>query len=156
MTRIIRHEGHPREGNGAVVWRKLLPMFHRDHPEVKKWTKQVWLVCLEKYILYKRAIQNHSGGTKVDPSLQDNEKIPYKWIDFIYHVGSSHDCIRSIRSCLIAGGKDPTEGRQTVFFTAVIPMNEQQTDESYDVNHDVNQPREVPYPNEVESVPEYS
>ena len=66
--------------------------FCREHPEVEKWTQQVWLDHLEKgsdkkrcqycldsngYLLYVRAFQGHSGGNKVDPSLQDNADIPY-------------------------------------------------------------------------------
>ena len=64
---------------------------HREHFEVKKWTKQVSLDCLEKgsntnifqycldsngYNQYMRAIQGHSEGNKVDPSQQDNCGIP--------------------------------------------------------------------------------
>ena len=33
------------------------------------------------YILYVRAIQGHSGGNKVDPSLQGNVEIPDSWIE---------------------------------------------------------------------------
>ena len=40
MTRILRHGGYPREEYGAIEWRKQLPMFHRENPEVKKWTRQ--------------------------------------------------------------------------------------------------------------------
>ena len=36
-------------------------------------------------------------------------------------------------SNLIAGGKDTKEGRQTVFFTSVDPVNEPQTYEPHDV-----------------------
>ena len=36
-----------------------------------------------------RAIQGHSGGNKVDPSLPDDVLIPYKWGEYFYHVGSS-------------------------------------------------------------------
>ena len=82
-------------------------MVHREHVEVEKWTKQVWLNCPEKgsnnntfqycldshgYLLHMRAIQGHSGGNKVVPSLQDNVKMPDNWIVFFNHVGSSHDC----------------------------------------------------------------
>ena len=27
MTRLLRHHGYPREGDGAIEWKKLLPMF---------------------------------------------------------------------------------------------------------------------------------
>ena len=46
-----------------------------------------------------------------------------------------------ILSGLIAGGTESEGGRQTVFFTAVDPMNDPLEDEPYDVK----EPREVPY-----------
>ena len=73
-----------------------------------------------------RAIRGHSGGNKVDLALQANVEIPQKWVDKIYHVGSSHDRNSVLRSSLVAGQEDSKEGRQAVFFTAVDPMNEPQ------------------------------
>ena len=63
----------------------------------------------------------------------------YNRIDYICHVGSSQDYNSIVRSRLIAGGKDTKEGRQTVFFTAVDPVNQPQKDEPYDAT------RVVPY-----------
>ena len=55
---------------------------------------------------YMRAIQSHSGETKVDPLFLDIVKIPYMWSEYINHVGSSL-CMHSIiHSGLIAGRKD--------------------------------------------------
>ena len=86
----------------------LLPEFCRGHPDTPKWTNQMWMDCLQRgsdknkiqyyldsngYLLCMRAIQGHSGGNKVDPSLQDTVEIPYDWMGYIYHVGSSHDCM---------------------------------------------------------------
>ena len=117
LTRLTRHPRYPREHDGAIGWRKLLPMFYPDYPEVKRWRLQTWLNHLEKgnnkkilqycresygYILYMRAIQGRSAVNKLDLSLQDNVEIPYNWIDYIYHVGSSHDCNSLIQSGLIA------------------------------------------------------
>ena len=50
--------------------------------------------CLDSngYLLDMRAIQGHSGGNRVDPSLQDNVEIPPIWMKYIHHAGSSHDC----------------------------------------------------------------
>ena len=107
----------------------LVSMVHRENLEVEKWAKQVWLDCFGKgsnknicqccldshgYLLHMRAIQGHSGGNKVDPTLQDNVKIPYNWVDYMYHAVFSHDCSSMIKSCLIAGGKDSKEGRQWI------------------------------------------
>ena len=79
-----------------------------------------------------RAIQGHSGGNTVDPSLLDNVKIPYMWSEYLYHVGSS-----LIHSGSIAGGEDTKEGRQTAFFTAVDRMSDSEEEEY----HDVSKPR---------------
>ena len=51
MTRLLRHEGYPREDVGAIEWRKLIPVCYREHPEVEEW----------------------------NPSLQDDAEIPCKW-----------------------------------------------------------------------------
>ena len=77
----------------------------------------------------------------LEKSLQDSVEILYNWIEHICHVASSHDCNSLIQSGLIAGGKDATEGRQTVLFRAVDPMSEPQKDEPYDVK----KPRMVLY-----------
>ena len=63
------------------------------------------------YVLCMRASQGHSEGNKVDPSLHDSAENPYKWIDYICHVGSCHDCSSIVNSGLIARGKDTKEGR---------------------------------------------
>ena len=97
--------------------------------------------CLNShgFIHYMRAIQGHSGGNIVYPSLLDNVKIPCNRREYIHHVGSCLDLI--IQPGLVAGGK---EGRQAVFFTAVNPMTDSQEDEPYDVT----KPRKVPYKTE--------
>ena len=68
-----------------------------------------------------RALQGHSGGNKVVPSLHDNVETPWNWIDYIYHVVSYHDYNSIVKPCLIAGGKDAKERQQAVFFTTVDP-----------------------------------
>ena len=78
--------------------------------------KKRFQYCLgsDGFLLHMRAIQGLSGGNKVDPSLQENVEIPYNWIEYIYPVGSSHDCQSIILSSLIAGRNDTKERRQTV------------------------------------------
>ena len=91
MSSLLRYQDCPREDDGAIEWRQLLLMFYPDYLEAKKLTKQTCLNHQEKgsnkkilqycfdsygYILYVRAIQGHSGGNKVDPSLQDHVEIP--------------------------------------------------------------------------------
>ena len=57
MTRILRHRGYLREDYGAIEWRKHLPMFHRENPEVKKWTRQQEKMDSKGNILYMRAMR---------------------------------------------------------------------------------------------------
>ena len=83
-----------------------------------------------------RAIQGHSAGNTVGPSLLDNVQIPYMWSEYRYLIGPSLSlCTHSvIHSGLIAGGKDTKEGRQTVFFTALDPMSDEQEEAYQDVS----------------------
>ena len=60
-----------------------------------------------KRFLYFRAIQGHSGGTLVDPSLQDNVLLPDDFAEYIYHIGNAHDM-----HSIIQGGLIPEEKSQ--------------------------------------------
>ena len=73
-------------------------------------------------ILYLRALQGHSGRNLIDPSLQDNVLIPDDFFKYIHHVGCAIKLHSIIDSGLIPGGQNLSK-RQTVFFTAVNPMN---------------------------------
>ena len=88
-----------------------------------------------------RAVQGHSGGTMLIFHCKITWKILFNWIEYIYHIGSSHDCNSIIKSGLVAGGKDTHEGRQTVFFTAMVLLNQPHKDEPYVAPL----PRVVPY-----------
>ena len=72
-------------------------MFCRDHENASTWTIPEWLDLLragsdkkrfqycfhsDGFIDYMRAIQGHSGGSKVDPQLLDNVQIPYRWSEY--------------------------------------------------------------------------
>ena len=48
MTRLQRHDGYPREDDVATERKMLLQMFYLEHPEVEKWTNQVWPDHLQK------------------------------------------------------------------------------------------------------------
>ena len=141
MVRIPRHRGFHREDDGAMDWDTLLHMLSRDCDGAPKWTNLEWLDLLHRggdkkrfqYCLNSdgvihnmRAIQNHSGGNKVDPYCWITHKFRTGGTSSFYHVGSSL-CMQSrIHSGSIAGRKDIKEGRQTVFFTAVDPMSDSQ------------------------------
>ena len=68
---------------------------------------------------YSRAIQGHSGGKHINPTLQDNVLIPGDFAEHIHRVGSSHDTHSITQPGLIPGGKDVKEGRHAVFFMAL-------------------------------------
>ena len=79
-------------------------------------------------ILYLRALQGHSGRNLVDPSLQDNVLIPNDFFEYINHIGCAISLHSITNSGLIAGGQNSSKERQTVFFTAVNPMNKDHKD----------------------------
>ena len=51
-----------------------------------------------------RALQGHSGGNRVDPTLQNYVEIPSELVDHIYHIGSAFNFKSIIEAGLIAGG----------------------------------------------------
>ena len=83
---------------------------------------QYCTVSTEEEIIYLRAIQGHSGENPMDPSLQDHVLIPDNFFEYIYHVGCHFNTHSIIEFGLIAGGKNASLDRQTVFFTAVNPL----------------------------------
>ena len=79
-------------------------------------------------ILYLPALQGHSRRNFIDPSLQDNVLIPNNFFEYIYHIGFAIDLHSITNSGLIPGGQNLGKERQTVFFTAVNPMNKEHKD----------------------------
>ena len=79
-------------------------------------------------ILCLRAPQGHSGRNPIDPTVQHNVLIPNNFFGYICHIG----CVVSLHSItnsgLIAGGQNSSRERQTVFLTAVNPMNKDHRD----------------------------
>ena len=110
MIRLLRHDPTVlREEDGAVEFRILAPMFRSEftpspYLSIRTWlnylqkgggAKKRYQYCVDPYsadtILHLRAIQGHSGGKHIDPTLQDNVLSPSDFVEHIYHVGSSHD-----------------------------------------------------------------
>ena len=87
-------------------------------------------------LLYFRATQGHSGGTLVDPTLQDNVLLPDNFAEYIYHIGNAHDMHSIIQGGLIPEGKSLKRDRQSVFFTAVTSMytNQDLEEVQYDLD----------------------
>ena len=81
-------------------------------------------------ILYPRALQGHSGRNLIDPSLQDNVSSPNDFFEYIEQIGCAISVHSIVNSGLIPGGQILSKGKQTVFFTAVDPMNKNSRPES--------------------------
>ena len=58
-----------------------------------------------------RAIQGHSGGTLVDPTLQDNVLLPNDFVEYIHHTGNINEKHSIIKSGLIPGGRSLKKDR---------------------------------------------
>ena len=79
-------------------------------------------------ILYLRTVQGHSRRNRIDPTLQDNVSIPNNFFEYICHIGCAVSLHSITHSGLITGGQILSRERQTVFFTAVNPMNKDYRD----------------------------
>ena len=63
--------------------------------------------------------------------------------EYIHHVGYAYEMHSNIRSGLIPGGRSNRKNRQSVFFTAVNPIDIQP--DRTEVEYDVNRPRIAQY-----------
>ena len=63
-----------------------------------------------------------------DPTLQDDVLIPNNFFEYIYHIGCAINLHSITNSGLIPGGQNLGKERQTVFFTAVNPMDKEHKD----------------------------
>ena len=79
-------------------------------------------------ILYLRALQGHSRRNTIDPALKDNVLIPNNFFEYIYQIGCTVSLHSITNSGLTAEGQNYSKERQTVFFTAVNPMNKNHKD----------------------------
>ena len=70
-------------------------------------------------------------------------RIPYRWKQFIYHVGRARDQYSMAEAGLVAGGKEREEGRQTIFFAPLDPFNSD-ANEAESIT-DIKKPRKVHY-----------
>ena len=124
MIRLLRHDDAVhREDDGAVRFDDLAEKFKAKFDGTSQWSIEAWITllarggrpkqrfqcCLNTYssklFLYFRATQGHSGGTLVDPTLQDNVLLPDDFAKNICHIGNAHDMHSIIQGGLIPGGK---------------------------------------------------
>ena len=162
MIRSLRHDPSiPPEDDGAVRFDDIMEEFKEKFDGALQWSINDWIIflakgggpkkrfqyCLNtnssKHFLYFRAIQCHSGGNLVDPASQDNVLLPDDFTEYFYHVGNVSEIHSIIRSGLIPGGRSLKRDRQSVFFTAVNPMDDDQSME--EIRCDSDKPRIAPY-----------
>ena len=169
---VLQHDDTVhREDDGAVRFDDLAEKFKAKFAGASQWSIEAWITCLAKgggpkkkfqyclnpdsseHFLYFGAIQGHSGGTLVDPTLQDNVLLPDDFAECIYHIGNAHDMhsiiksgpipggrsLRKDRQSVFSEGRSPKRDRQLVFLTAVNPMYASQDLE--EVQYDLDKPR---------------
>ena len=104
MINLLRHnQTLHREEDGAIEFCKIKFHLRNHHSQIQNWSDDRWKACLaagggskRRYqycsdnlgtIIYLRALQGHSGGNLIDPTLQDNVLIGPEIFPYIYHVG---------------------------------------------------------------------
>ena len=127
---LLRHGELPREENGAIEFCRLNDVWKSKMAggEGKKKRFQYCTDSSGRKFLYLRALQGLSGRIPIDPSLQDNVLIPSNFFEYIFHIGCAVNLHSIINSGLIPGGQNSGRDRQTVFFTAVNPMQKNHQD----------------------------
>ena len=142
INTLLRHGELPREEDGAIEFLRLKDDLRNKFGNSQYWSDDVWKskmaggggnkkrfqYCTDpsgQEILYFRAHQGHSGRNPIDPSLHDNVLIPNNFFEHVYHIGCAVNLHSITNSGLIAGGQNSSRERQTVFFTAVNPMNKE-------------------------------
>ena len=127
MIRLLRDVSVNREDAGTIKFEDLASMFRLRIRSSSHWSIRTWLSFLQRgcgmkkrfqhcvdpnseTLLYLRAIQGHSGGKHINPTLPDNVLLPNDFAEHIYHAGSSHDLRSIIQSGLIPDGKMSRKG----------------------------------------------
>ena len=164
MIRLLRHgQSVPREDDGAVRFDDIMEKFKAKFDGTSQWPINDRITCLakggkpkkrfqyclnphsSKHFVYFRATQENSGGNLVHLALQDNVLLPEDFTEYIFHVGNVREIHSIIRSRLIPGGRSLKKDRQSVFSTAVNPMDDDQSME--EIRCDLDKPRIAPYKN---------
>ena len=139
LTTLLRHGSLPREDDRAIEFWRLKDYLRNDFVQCQHWSDEKWKSTMAKgggnkkrfqyctdpsrqEILYLRALQGHSGRNLIDPTLRDNVIIQSNFFEHICHIGCAINLHSIINSGLILGRQN-LSNRQTVFFTAVDPMD---------------------------------
>ena len=145
LNTLLRHGELPIEEDGAIEFWRLKDDLRNKFGNSQYWSDEMWRskmaggagnkkrfqYCTDpsgQEILYLQAPQGHSGRNPSDPTLKDNVLIPNNFFEYIYHIGCAVSLHSSTNSGLIAGGQNSSRERQTVFFSAVSPMNQDHRD----------------------------
>ena len=164
MIRLPRHHPSiPRQDDGAVRFDDIVKEFKAKFDGTSQWPINDWIYVLakgggpkkrfqcclnpnsSKHFLYFKGIQGHSGGNRVDPALQDNVLLLEDFTEYICHIGNVSEIHSIIRRGLIPGGRSLKRCGQSVFFTTVNPMDDDQSVE--EILCDLGKPRIAPYKN---------
>ena len=130
---MVRHyDQEEREADGASHWNDLLPKLVNAFRHQGKQQDEVWILPEFRAPLYLPAIQGHIGGHMVMQELMGPVEIPYNWKEFVFHRGCSSNGNSIHETGLVAGGTESKEGRQTIFFTHLNPVGENQDEEEPD------------------------
>ena len=132
-------ECNQRQSDDTEYWSDEMK---KDFANAPHWSIETWISVLAKgggqkkrfqyclnpnyphQFVYFRAIRGHSGST-INPALQDNVLLPEGFTECIYHVGNGKELRSIVNHGFIPGGVSLRTGRQAVFFTIVIPMDNQ-------------------------------
>ena len=145
LNTLLRHGELSREEDGAIWILENKDDLLNQFEYSQYWSDDVWKIkmaggggnkkrfqyCTDSSgyeILYLRALKDHSGRNPIDPTLHDSALIPNNFFEYIYLIGCAVNLHSITNSGLIAGGQNSSRERQTVFFTAVNPMNKNDKD----------------------------
>ena len=134
INTLLLHGELLRDEDGAIVFWRLKDDLQNKFEHSQYWSDDVWKskmagcgvnkkrfqYCSDtsgQEILYFRALQG-----------QDITLIPNTFFEYIYHIECAVSLHFITNSGLIAGGQNSSRDRQTVFFTAVNPMNKDHRD----------------------------
>ena len=144
LITLLRHGNLPREDEGAIEFWRLKDHLRNHFVQAQHWSAEKWKSTMAKgggnknifqyctdpsgEILYLRALQGHSGRNLIGPSSEDNVLSPNDFFEYIHHIGCAINLHSIMNSGSIPGGQNSSRERQTVFFTAVNPMNKEHKD----------------------------
>ena len=159
LNTLLRHGQLPREEDGAIEFWRIKGDLRNKFEHSQYWFGDMWKSKMaggggnkkriqfctdssEQEILYLRAREGHSGRNPIDPTLQNIVLIPDNFFEYTYHLGCAISLHSITNPGLIAGKQNSIRERQTVFFTAVNPMDKDDKD-PYEL--DLTKPRLASY-----------